>query len=68
MEKVITLLSQDGGNRSPAAAAHLFTANPGGVRSSNLCMDLSRIPITHTHTHTLINSADACCLAGEKSC
>lgn len=35
MEEVVPFLSQDGGDGSPAAASHLFTADPGGVRRPN---------------------------------
>lgn len=32
MEETVPLLSQDGGHGSHAAASHVFTADPGGVR------------------------------------
>lgn len=35
VEEVVPLLSQDGGDDSPAAASHMFTANPRGVRRQN---------------------------------
>lgn len=46
VEEIVSLLSQDGGDGSHAAASHLFTADPGGVRGPHhhiISMHLSRI-------------------------
>lgn len=41
MEEVIPLLPQDGGDGSPAAASHLFTAYFGRVKNPLKFVDLN---------------------------
>lgn len=41
MEQVIPLLPQDGGDGSPTAASHLFTANFGRVKQQNSLKSLA---------------------------
>lgn len=41
MEEVIPLLPQDGGDGSPAATSHLFTANFGRVKNPLKCVALN---------------------------
>lgn len=67
VEETVPLLSQDGGYGSHAAASHVFTADPGGVRHPHqhaINRHLRRIWVVHKDINTTIFFLPA----GEKIC
>lgn len=67
VEETVPLLSQDGGYGSHAAASHVFTADPGGVRHPHqhaINRHLRRIWVVHKDINTTVFFLPA----GEKIC
>lgn len=62
MEEVIPLLPQDGGDGSPAAASHLFTADFRRVKYQILFKSVAGWVNKHERTKS------CCYAAGERTC